>query len=173
MLSSWKLAFGAMDYRRRFKRLYIVLTVCWIGVCSIGGFALSPAGGFGTLRGPSQARAVAREWTGYTRDLLKDLSGPEYAVIRQSAFFQDLASIVTQAGQNVSSAAEDLIADAGIQYQPEDFGVIARLMTLSKADVLAWLAITTIPPVLVYVVGFVAIPRIAGGIKSREYSSPR
>ena len=80
---------------------------------------------------------------------------------------------MTQAGQNVSSAAEDLIADAGIQYQPEDFGVIARLMTLSKADVLAWLAITTIPPVLVYVVGFVAIPRIAGGIKSREYSSPR
>jgi len=162
-----------MDYRRRFKRLYTVFTVCWIGVCSIGGFALSPAGGFGSFRGPSQARAVAREWTGYTKDLLKDLSGPEYEVIRQSAFFQDLASTVTQAGHNISSATGDFIADAGIQDQPKGFSALARLTTASKTAVMAWLAITASPPILVYVLGFIAVPRIVGGFKSREYSPPR
>src|SRR5579863_9844869 len=97
---SWKLAFGAMDYRR-FKRLYTVLTVCWIVVCSIGGVAMSPAGG---LRTHGHARDVAREWAGYTRDILKDLSGPEFDAIRQSSFFQSLETIMMQAGHRVSSA---------------------------------------------------------------------
>jgi hypothetical protein len=162
-----------MDYRRRLKRLYTVLTVCWIGVCSIGGFALSPAGGSGIFRGPSQARAVAREWTGYTRDLLKDLSGPEYAVIRQSAFFHDLTSILMQASHSVSSSTDELIAETKFRDGPEGFGALAGLRTASKTDAMAWLAITASPPILVYVIGFIAVPRIVGGFKSREYSPPR
>jgi hypothetical protein len=150
---SWELAFGAMDYRRRFKRLYTVFTLCWIGVCSIGGVAISPAGG---VRAHSPTLAA--------RDLIKDLAGPEYEVIRQSSFFQNVAAVFMQAGHRISSATDDLIADTEVQDQPEEFGFISRLMA-TKVEVLAWFAITAIPPILAYILGFVVIPRIAGGIK--------
>jgi hypothetical protein len=152
---------GAMNDRTKFKRLYMVLTICWVAICCIGGFALSPAGGLG-LRGPTQARAVAREWVGYSRDFFKDISGPEYAAIRQSAFFQDLASLMMQAGHNLASTADGMIADAGIQESPQELGMMARLMTARKTEVLAWLGVTAVPPILVYLLVFVALPKIAG-----------
>jgi hypothetical protein len=152
-----------MDYRRRFKRLYLALTVCWIGVCSIGGIiAVSSAHGL---------RAYARPLA--PRNLLKDLTGSEYEALRQSYFFRNLAGVLIQAGHSVSAATDSLIADVEIQDQPEEFGVIARLLATNKADVLAWLAITAFPPILVYILAFVAFPRIAGGFKSGQQPSPR
>jgi len=143
-----------MDYRKRFRRLYIALTICWIGACSIGGIALSPARGFGAH---SHARVA--------RDIFKGLAGPEYDVIRQSELFRNLAAVFMQAGHRVSSATDEFIADVETQDQPDELGVLARLMTATETEVIAWLAITAIPPILAWVLGFVVIPKIAGGIK--------
>ncbi|HEY3824452.1 MAG TPA: hypothetical protein VGL82_07825 [Bryobacteraceae bacterium] len=149
-----------MNDHTRFKRWYTVLTICWIGACFIAPLALVSAGG--SLRGPSQARVVAREWVGYSRDFFKDISGPEYVAIRQSAFFQDLASLMMQAGHNLASTADGMIADAGIEESPQESGMMARLMTVNKTEVLAWLGVTALPPILVYLLAFVALPKIAG-----------
>jgi hypothetical protein len=37
-----------------------------------------------------------------------------------------------------------------------------------EGDLLGWLAVTILPPILVYVFGFVAIPWIASGFKSKQ-----
>ena len=149
-----------MDYRKRFKRLYTVLVVCWIGVCSIGGIAVAPARGFG---GHGQARVA--------RDIFKDLAGPEYDAIRQSDLFRNVAAVLMQAGHRISSATDDFIADVQTQDQPDELGVLARLMTASQAEVIAWLAITAIPPIVAWVLGFVVIPRIAGASNSRVHAA--
>jgi hypothetical protein len=150
-----RLTFGAMDYRKRLKRFYTVFVLCWIGACSIGGIAVSPARGFG-------AHGHAR----VARDIFKNLAGPEYDAIRQSDLFRNLAAVLMQAGHRISSATDDFIADVQTQDQPDELGVLARLMTASEAEVIAWLAITVIPPILAWVLGFVVIPRIAGASNS-------
>jgi hypothetical protein len=156
-----------MDYRAKFRRWYTVLTICWIGFCIIGGFALASAGSLG-LRRPTQARAVAREWVGYSKNILKDISGPEYAFIRQTAFFQDLTSLMMQAGHNLASTADDMIADAGIQESPQDLGVMARLMTVNKTEVAAWLGVTAVPPILVWLLALIALPKIAAPVSEEQ-----
>jgi len=167
MLSFQELGFDAMDHRTGFKRLYTAFTICWIGVCLIGGVAVSSAPGTTTPIVPGQAPA-AGEWTGYTRDLVKGLTGSEYDAIRKSYFFRSFAAVVWEAGQGISSISDNLVADAEQPEKPERVGFIARLMSTSKEDILAWLAVTIVPPIVVYVLGFVAVPRIAGSFKSGE-----
>jgi hypothetical protein len=166
MLSFQKMGFDAMDHRTGFKRLYTAFTICWIGVCLIGGVAVSSAPGPTTPIVPGQAPA-AGDWTGYTRDLVKGLTGSEYDAIRKSYFFRSFAGAVREAGQSISSIS-DIMADTGQQQKPEPAGFIARLMSTRKEDMLAWLAVTIVPPIVVYVLGFVAVPRIAGSFKSGE-----
>jgi|SRR5580692_1189615 hypothetical protein len=167
MLSFQRLGFDAMDHRTGFKRLYTAFTICWIGVCLIGGVAVSSVPGTTTPIVPGQA-PPAGEWTGYTRDLVKGLTGSEYDAIRKSYFFRSFAGAVWAARRDISSISDDLVADAAQQEKPERAGFIARLMSTRKEDILAWLAVTIVPPIVVYILGFVAVPRIAGSLKSGE-----
>jgi hypothetical protein len=167
MLSFQKLGFDAMDHRTGFKRLYTAFTVCWIGVCLIGGVAVSSAPGTTTPVVPGLA-PVAGEWTGYTRDLVKGLTGSEYDAIRKSYFFRSFAGAVWEAREGISSFSDDLIPGTEQQQKAEPVGFIARLMSTRKEDMLAWLAVTIVPPIVVYILGFVAVPRIAGSFKSGE-----
>jgi len=113
---------------------------------------------------------AAGEWTIYTRNLVRGITGSEYEAIRNSYFFRNVAATVWEAKQDISSAANTFMTDPERQDNPQRFGFIARLMATSGGDILAWLAVTIIPPILVYVLGSIAVPKIAGGFKSAELS---
>lgn len=153
-----------MDYRTRFKRLYTVFTFCWLGACLIGGVAVGSAPVRATMipSASGQPPAVG-EWTSYTRNLLKGITGSEYEAIRNSYFLRNVAAAVWEAKQDISSAGNAFITDPERQDNPQRFGFITRLLATSGADILAWLAVTIIPPILVYVLGSIALPKIAGG----------
>src|SRR5579863_1111360 len=99
-----ELEFDAMDHRKAIKRLYTVFTICWLGVCSIGGVLVAESHGRGMTPTASGQASPAGEWTGYTKDLLKGVAGNEYDAIRKSYFFQNVAATVWEAGHRIRSA---------------------------------------------------------------------
>jgi hypothetical protein len=160
-----------MDYRTRFKRFYSVFTICWLGVCLAAGIAVSSAPVRETLiPTPSGHAPPAGEWASYTRNLLQGMTGSEYEAMRKSYFFRSVAATVWEAGRSISSVGYSLVAGTERPGNPQYFGFVARLMSTRGEDLLAWLAVTIIPPVLVYVLGFIAVPKIAGAFKSGELS---
>jgi hypothetical protein len=167
-----ELEFDAMDHRKALKRLYTAFTICWLGVCSVGGVVVAASQGRGTITPTASGQTPATgEWTGYTKDLLKGIAGSEYEAIRKSYFFQDVAAAVWETGRRISSinlTKGAFVTDTGQKDTPESLDFIARFMRTTQKGILAWLAVTIIPPFLVYVLGFVAIPKMAGGFKSEE-----
>jgi hypothetical protein len=167
-----ELEFGGMDYRTRFKRFCKVFTICWLGVCLIGGIAVSSVPIRGTM--VSIASPVAGGWTSYTKDLIKGLTGSEYDAIRSSYFVRNVAAAAWEAKREIASSNlvnfsnDGLTADTDRKGNPERFGFVARLMATGNEEVLMWFAITVIPPIVVYLLGFIAVPKIAGAFKSGE-----
>jgi hypothetical protein len=161
-----------MAYRTGLKRLFTVCTLCWLGVCLIGGITVSRAPGRMTMTPVVFGQAPATgEWTGYTKDLLKGLTGSEYEAIRNSYFFRNVAATVSQARHSISLSKlsfGNVMAAGERPDKPDRSSVNAQWMNTSKVNVPAWLAIVTIPPILLYVIGFVVIPRLTGGFESSE-----
>jgi hypothetical protein len=96
---------------------------------------------------------AAGEWTSYTRNLVRGITGSEYEALRNSYFFRNVAATVWEAKQDISTVGSTFMTDPERKGNPQRFGFIARLVATSGGDILAWLAVTIIPPILVYVFG--------------------